>query len=119
MISNRCVLLFHSIQDCLERHNNIVWFLWSVGTTLPPDAWRTHDDDDCMTWDEWQDTKRTSRIVGPVLTVVGVLLLVSGIAVAVFKRKTLCKCTPVSTAVTSPAVVVGGVGTMVCVTALK
>ena len=80
----------NSIQDCLE--DDIIWSsLFFRHTTLAPDAWRTHDNDDCTTWDEWEDTKDTLNIIGIVLVVVSVLMVVSGVVLALLMCTSMCK----------------------------
>ena len=107
-----------SIQDCLE--DDIIWSsLFFRHTTLAPDAWRTHDNDDCTTWDEWEREKRTLSIVGIVLVVTAVLMLVGGVLLAVFKRDILCQSsegTVHQPAPTASVVVGGGDVSTVCST---
>ena len=112
----------NSIQECLE--DDRIWSsLFFRHTTLAPDAWRTHDNDDCTTWDEWEREKRTLSIVGIVLVVTAVLMLVGGVLLAVFKRDILCKSSQGIVHQPAPAASVvvggGGVSTVRCTTSFR
>ena len=78
-----------SIQDCLD--NNDFWSTFDTRTTLAPDAWLTHEDDTCLTWEDWEETKDLLKTIGIVMVVVSLISLVCGLLLLLLMFTSMCK----------------------------